>query len=58
MGKTIIAILFLCMSIPMTIINFIKFIKQPKKNVDNLEFVLYGGISSVILIIYLIKGII
>lgn len=58
MGKTIIAILFLCMLIPMTIINFIKFIKQPKKNTNSLEFVLYGGISSVILIICLIKGII
>lgn len=58
MSKTIMAILFLCMSIPMTVINLIEFIKQPKKNADNLEFVLYGGISSIILIIYLIKGII
>ena len=52
------AILFLCMSIPMTVINLIKFIKQHKKNTDSLEFVLYGGISSVILIIYFIKGVI
>lgn len=42
----------------MTVINLIKFIKQPKKNTDSLEFVLYGDISSVILIIYLIKGVI
>lgn len=58
MSKTIMTILFLCISIPMTVINLIKFIKQPKKNTDSLEFVLYGDISSVILIIYLIKGVI